>query len=479
MGESLKRKTLRGTIWSSVERFSVQGIQFVVMIIMARVLTPDDYGLVGMLTIFIAVSQSLIDSGFSQAIIRKLDRSQTDNSTAFYFNIAVGIILYFVLFFCAPLIARFYQQPLLIPLTRVIGLGLIFNSLAVVQRALLSVDLDFKTQAKASLIGALLSGAIGIWMAYTGYGVWAIAIQQIANLAIVTTGLWLLSGWKPSRVYSWASFKALFGFGSKLMLSGLLNTFFENIYLIVIGKVYKASDLGYFTRAQNFSSLISSNTTGILQRVTYPVLCSIQNDDERLREAYRKLLRLAAFIIFPLLIGLGAVGHPLIQTLLTDKWLYSATLLIPLCLSGMWYPVHAINLNLLQVKGRSDLFLRLEVIKKILAVIVLCITIPLGLLPMCWGMVVTSIIALIINTHYTDKLIGLGFFKQMKDLCPSLLLSLIMGVVVYATMHYLSVSPIVDLLIGFSEAIAIYAGCSLLFRFKEWEYIKSLRNERQ
>lgn len=479
MGESLKRKTLKGTIWSSVERFSVQGIQFIVMIIMARVLTPDDYGLVGMLAIFIAVSQSLIDSGFSQAIIRKLDRSQTDNSTAFYFNIAVGVILYAVLFFCAPLIAEFYQQPLLTPLTRIIGLGLIFNSLAVVQRALLTVDLDFKTQAKASLAGAVLSGTIGIWMAYAGFGVWAIAIQQIANLAVVTIGLWLLSGWKPSWVYSWSSFRKLFGFGSKLMISGLLNTAYENIYPIVIGKVYNASDLGYFTRAQNFSSLISSNTTGILQRVTYPVLCSIQNDDTRLREAYRKLLRLAAFIIFPILVGLGSVGRPLIQVLLTDKWLFSATLLIPLCLTGMWYPVHAINLNLLQVKGRSDLFLRLEIIKKILGVIVLCITVPMGLIPMCWGMLVTSILALLINTHFTDKLIRFGFLKQMKDLCPALILSLVMGVIVYTTMHYLSVSPIVDLLIGFAEAIVIYVGVSILFRFKEWEYIKSLRNERQ
>lgn len=477
MAESLKRKTLKGTIWSSVERFSVQGIQFAVMIIMARVLTPDDYGLVGMLAIFIAISQSLIDSGFSQALIRKLDRSQTDNSTVFYFNIAVGIVLYLALFFCAPLIARFYTQPLLIPLTRLIGLGLIFNSLAVVQRALLTVELDFKTQAKASLIGALLSGVTGIWMAYNGYGVWSIAVQQIVNLGVVTLALWILSHWKPAWSYSWKSFRELFGFGSKLMLSGLLNTAFENIYLIVIGKVYKAADLGYFTRAQNFSSLISANTTGILQRVTYPVLCSIQNDDDRLRDAYRKLLRLAAFIIFPLLVGLGAVGRPLILTLLTDKWLFSATLLIPLCLSGMWYPVHAINLNLLQVKGRSDLFLRLEVIKKLVAVCVLCITIPMGLLPMCWGMVLTSIIALIINTHYTGKLIGLGFFKQMKDLLPSLILSLIMGVAVYTTMHYISVSPIVDLLIGFFEAIAIYAGCSILFRFKEWGYIKSLRNE--
>lgn len=474
MGESLKRQTVKGTLWSSVERFSVQGIQFVVMIVMARILTPSDYGLVGMLAIFIAVSQSLIDSGFSQALIRKQDRSETDNSTVFFFNIGVGAILYLILFLSAPLIAGFYNEPMLCALTRVIGLGLVFNSLAVVQRALLTVTLDFKTQAKASLIGAVLSGALGIWMAYDGYGVWSIVAQHLCNLALVTVFLWIFSKWRPIWRYSWQSFRELFGFGSKLLASGLLDTAFRNIYLIVIGKIYKASDLGFFTRGQQFSDLISSNLTGILQRVTYPVLCTIQEEDSRLREAYGKILRLSAFVIFPLMAGVAGVSKPLVVSLLTEKWIFTATLLVPLCLAGMWYPVHAINLNLLQVKGRSDLFLRLEIIKKAVTVVILCVTVPFGLIPMCWGMLANSLIALIINTHYTGRLINLGFLRQMKDLFTSLSLSLIMGGAVYTTMEFLSVSSIAALSIGIAESVMIYAILAVLLRSRELKELLDL-----
>ncbi|MBD5261936.1 MAG: lipopolysaccharide biosynthesis protein [Bacteroides sp.] len=474
MAESLKNKTVKGTIWSTLERFSVQGIQFIVMIIMARILTPEDYGLVGMLAIFIAVSQSLIDSGFSQALIRKQDRSEIDNSTVFYFNIGVGIILYLILFICAPLIASFYNEPQLIPITRVIGLSLVFNSLAVVQRALLTVRLDFKTQAKATFVGAVLSGAIGITMAYTGFGVWAIVWQQISNLVTVTILLWVLSHWKPVWAYSWKSFKELFGFGSKLLASGLLDTIFRNLYLIVIGKFFRASDLGYYTRAHQFTDFASSNITGIFQRVTYPVLCTIQDDDVRLRDVYRRLLKTSAFIIFPLMMGLAAVAKPMVISFLTEKWLFSAVLIQILCFSQMWYPVHAINLNLLQVKGRSDLFLKLEIIKKIITVIILCITLPLGLIPMCVGMIFNSISALIINTHYTGKLISLGFFRQMKDLLPTLLLSLATGAIVYATVTYIPMESWLALSIGVIEGILLYAGVAKLLNFPEFSELISI-----
>lgn len=441
---------------------------------MARILTPADYGLVGMLAIFLAISQSIIDSGFSQALIRKQDRSEIDNSTVFYFNIGVGIVLYAILFFAAPLIADFYKQPILIPLTRLIGLSLILNSLAVVQRALLTIKLDFKTQAKASLAGAIISGGIGIWMAYTGFGVWAIVWQQLINLAVVTILLWILSHWKPILAYSWKSFKELFNFGSKLLASGLLDTVYKNLYLIVIGKVFKASDLGYYTRATQFTDFASSNVTGIFQRVTYPVLCEIQNDDARLADVYRRLLKTSAFIVFPLMLGLGAIAKPMVLSFLTDKWLFSAVLIQILCFSQMWYPVHAINLNLLQVKGRSDLFLRLEIIKKILGVAMLCITLPMGLIPMCWGMVANSIIALIINTHYTGKLINLGFLRQMRDLLPSLLLSLSVGGIVYLTVTLLPISSWLALSIGVIEGVVVYTALAKILRFSEFSELISI-----
>lgn len=474
MAESLKNKAVKGTLWSTLERFSVQGIQFVVMIIMARLLTPEDYGLVGMLAIFIAVSQSLIDSGFSQALIRKQDRSEVDNSTVFYFNIGVGIILYFLLFFSAPLIARFYNEPILTPITRAIGLSLVFNSLVVVQRALLTVRLDFKTQAKASLSGAVISGVVGIWMAYAGFGVWAIVWQQISNLAIITVILWILSKWKPVWAYSWKSFRELFGFGSKLLASGLLDTVYRNMYLIVIGKVFKAADLGYYTRAHQFSDFASSNITGIFQRVTYPVLCTIQDDDARLSDVYRRLLRTSAFIIFPLMLGLAAVAKPMVLAFLKEQWLFTTVLLQILCLSQMWYPVHAINLNLLQVKGRSDLFLRLEIIKKVLGVTMLCITLPFGLIAMCWGMLANSIIALIINTHYTGKLIHLGFLAQMHDLLPTLLLSFATGVVVYATVTFIPMHPWLALGVGMVEGAAIYVAAAKFLGFSEFSELVAI-----
>lgn len=474
MAESLKKKTVRGVLWSTLERFSVQGIQFVVMIIMARMLTPNDYGLVGMLSVFIAISQSLVDSGFSQALIRKQDRTEVDNSTVFYFNLVVGLILYGVLFVSAPYIAEFYNEPQLVNITRVIGLSVLFNSLVVVQRAILTIKIDFKTQAKAALTAAISSGIVGIWMAASGYGVWSIVVYQLINLGVNVLMIWTLSHWRPQWAYSWKSFHLLFGFGSKLLVSGVIDTLYRNIYLIVIGKVFSTSDLGYYTRAHQFTDFPSSNLTGIIQRVTYPVLCSIQNEDVRLSEVYRRFLRISAFVIFPLMMGLASVAKPLILTLLKEQWLFSATLLSIICLSMMWYPIHAINLNLLQVKGRSDLFLKLEIYKKIVGVIILCITIPMGLIAMCIGSFFTSMIALIINTYYTGQLIQVGFSRQMRDLMPTFLLSVSMGGIVYLTINILSIHPLVQLGIGIIIGVLYYVLFAFLFKFTEFKEILQL-----
>ena len=408
-----------------------------------------------MLTIFIAISQTLVDSGFSQALIRKQDRTETDNSTVFYFNIAAAALLYLILALCAPLIAYFYNEPQLTELTRVIGLSIVISSFAGVQRALLTVDIDFRTQAKASLTAAMVSGAVGIAMAYSGFGVWAIVWFQLTNQAVNCLLLWLLSKWRPRWLFSWRSFRELFSFGSKLAASALLETLYSNIYLLVIGKVFKASDLGYYTRAQQFASFPSSNLTGILQRVTFPVLCTIQDDDERLRSVYRRFLRLSAFVVFPLMVGLAVVAHPLVLLLLKEQWIFAATLLSILCFSMMWYPIHAINLNLLMVKGRSDLFLKLEIIKKFIGVGILCITVPLGLIPMTVGSIVICILCLAVNTHYTGRLIHVGFWMQMRDICPSLLYSLTMGAVVWL-ITMLFASSWLQLIVGVLSGAAYY-----------------------
>lgn len=473
MEESLKNKTVKGIVWSSIERFSVQGIQFLVMIVMARLLTPKDYGLVGMVAIFIAVAQSLVDSGFSQALIRKQNRTETDNSTVFYFNIVVGILLYLVLFAIAPWVADFYNSPELTALMRVICLSVVFNSFVVVQRALLTVNIDFKTQAKASLTAAVVSGVIGIGMAYSGFSYWSIVAQQLVNLGLNTLLLWIFTRWRPRWIYSWGSFRELFTFGSKLMFSGLLDVVYRNMYLLVIGKVFTASSLGYYTRANQFAEFPSSNLTGIMQRVTYPVLCQIQDDDERLAQIYRRFLRLSAFLIFPLLVGLSAVAEPFVLLLLKEQWLFAATLLQIICFAMMWYPIHAINLNLLQVKGRSDLFLRLEIIKKAIAVLILCVTIPMGLIAMCVGQILSSLIALIINTNYTGKLIQVGFLRQMRDLLPTLLLSLSMWGVVYGITSCLS-GTILQLIVGIVAGMVYYIALSALFHFPELKELYSI-----
>jgi teichuronic acid exporter len=448
-------------LWSTIERFSVQGIQFVLQIVMARILSPEDYGLVGMLAIFMAIGQSFIDSGFSNALIQKNDRTELDCSTVFYFNIAIGVICYFILFFTAPLIAVFYNAPVLTQLTKVMALNLLFNSLAVVQRAKLTIKVDFKTQAKASFTAVVVSGVVGVILAYKGAGVWSLAAQSVINTCLNVLLLWILTGWHPLLQYSWVSFKSLFSFGSKLLLSGLLDTVYKNLYTIVIGKKFKAADLGYYTRADQFCQFPSSNLTGILQRVTFPILSDLQDNDEQLKQLYRKYLRLSAYCIFPLMMGLAAVGKPFILLLLTDKWSGIVPFLQILCFSYMWYPVHAINLNLLQVKGRSDLFLRLEIIKKIIGVIILCITLPLGILQMCIGSVISSFTSLFINTYYTGKILHINFFTQMKDLFPSFCYSVSMFVLVFFTVNLIK-QNILALTVGIVLGFTYYVLISIL-----------------
>lgn len=473
MSDSLRSKTVKGVVWSSIERFSTQGVQFLIMIIMARLLTPKDYGLIGMLAIFLAVAQSLIDSGFSQALIRKQNRTDVDNSTVFYFNIVVSSVLYLILFIAAPFVADFYNQPELTSVMRIVCLGVILNSLAVVQRALLTVRIDFKTQAKASLSAAVISGCIGIVLAYCGFGVWSLVVQQLLNLSVNTLLLWIFSKWRPIAVFSWKSFHELFAFGSKMLASGLLDTLYRNIYPIVIGKLFSASSLGHYTRAQHFSEFPSSNVTGIIQRVTYPILCGIQDETERLEAVYRKFLKLSAFIIFPLMIGMSAVARPFIDIVLGKQWGFCGQLLQIICFAMMWYPIHAINLNLLQVKGRSDLFLRLEIIKKILGITVLCITAPFGLVVMCYGQIFNSIVALVINTYYTGKLINVGFIRQMKDLLPTILLSLTMFGAILLVNGFIEVN-MHRLVIGVLVGIIVYASGSYIFKFKELQTLFSL-----
>ena len=460
-------------MWSSIDRFSTQGIQFVFSILIARQLLPSDYGVVAMLGIFLAVSQTFIDSGFGTALIRKIDRTDTDFSTVFYFNIVVAAFFYLVLWFAAPYIAAFYEIPLLEDVTRVVALTLIFSSLSGVQNAKLSIAIDFKTRAKISVSVTLLTGAIGLWMAYNGYGVWALVVQSVFASLLGTVLLWCLVRWIPKRTFSWQSFREMFSFGSKLLASALLDTIYNNMYTLIIGKFFSSATLGLYSRASSLARYPSSNITGVLQGVTFPVLSSIQNEPERLAGAYKRFLRLSAFVIFPSMIGLAAVADPLIRLVLTDKWEGCIYLLQIVCFSMMWYPIHAINLNLLQVKGRSDFFLKVEIIKKIQGVIVLCITVPMGIVAMCYGRVVSSLLCLIYNTYYTQKLIGYGYVAQMKDLFHILVHALVMGVGVWCIVQAFD-SLWLQLSVGVVAGMVYYIAGAYLMRFEELQELLGL-----
>lgn len=475
---SLKQKTKYGLIWSSIERFGTQGVQFIFGIILARLLSPEAYGIIAMPLVFLAIAQCFIDSGFGNALIRKPELKEEDLSTAFYFNIAVGVVCYLLLFLTSPLIADFFNTPILSKILKVTALATLFNPLCTVQQTILTRKIDFKTQAKISVSSQLLTGVVGIFLAIKGYGVWALVFQQVAGSTLRTILLWVLTKWYPKTGWSKDSLQYLWGFGSKMLASGLLDTAYNNITPIIIGRYFNAADLGNYTRAQNFSQLPSSNLTGVLQRVTFPVLSSIQDDDERLRVNYRKILKLAAFCIFPLMVGLASVSDPFIRLLIGDKWEGCIPLLSIICLGMMWYPIHAINLNLLQVKGRSDLFLKLEIIKKIFGVLILLASIPFGIIYMACAGVAGSLFSLVVNTYYTGKIINVGFWMQMKDLLPILLSCLLMACVIIAINLFVT-NLILELALDLIFGVIVYFICSKMLMKEELEEIKRMLPKRK
>ena len=464
--KSLKQKATIGILWSFVDQFATQGISFLIGIILARILFPSDYGLIGMLSIFMAIAQTFINSGFGSALVQKADRTETDFSTVFYFNLGIGLLFYFLLFITAPLIANFYKVPILEPITKVFSLNFIFNALSIIPRTKLLINVDFKTQTKISIISIVVSGSVGVILALTGFGVWALVFQSLAGSICQTALFWLLTRWSPLFVFSKESFRGLFGYGSKLLASGLLNTIYNNIYMIVIGKAFSASDLGYYSRAQQMQSLPVENITGAIQRVTFPIFCSIQDDDTRLIAAYRKLIRVASFVIFPIMFFLVSIAKPLIVILITEKWLPAVDLFRILCFVGIWYPIHAINLNILQAKGRSDLFLRLEIWKKVLGISVLIVTIPLGLRIMVIGQAFSSFACLFLNTYYTGKYFNYGIVKQLKDIFIFLIVAIsLCGITLFAIQSFYS--NWMQLFIGTLLYTGIYFTISKLFKFKE------------
>ena len=455
MEENLKQKTKKGLYWSAASNFANQGMRFVFGLILARLLSPDAYGVIGMLTVFLCVVQVFIDCGFSQALIAKQDRTQTDFSTEFYFNIGVGLIGYCLLFISAPFIADFYNMPLLTSVLRVVGLGVIINSLCVVQSAQFAIRLDFKTPAKLAVITNMFSGVVGIFLAYCGYGVWALVFQQIAGNFLNGILLWILAGWRPTIEFSKDSLKYLWSYGSKILASSIIQQVYDNLYPLVIGKFFSARQLGLYSRAQGFATLPSSNVSGILGSVTFPILSKINNDTPRLMRIYRQMIKTAAFIVFPLMLGLFAISDPLVKVLLNRQWYDCILILQLLCCALLWQPISAINLSILKVIGRTDILLKLEIIKRIAGIVSIVCSVPFGIIGMCIGYIILYLFCFILNTIYISKTTDTPLFVYFKDIVPPLLASISMGGVVLGIISLIE-SNLISLIVGIIAGILCY-----------------------
>ncbi|MCG7345453.1 lipopolysaccharide biosynthesis protein [Sporosarcina sp. ACRSL] len=466
---SLKSKTIIGVFWSFMDLMANHGIQFGVQIILARLLLPEHFGLIGMILVLIAVSNAIVDSGFSQALIRDQHTTQEDYSTVFYFNLFISLVLYGLLFSTANMISVFFEEPQLTNIIRVISLVLIINSLAIIQKAMLVKKVDFKTLTKVSFIAVITSGSLTIFLAMSGFGVWSLVINMIALQSVQTGLLWYFNKWIPSLTFKVQSFKKFYSFGYKLLISGLIDTFFYYSYFVIIGRMYHINQLGYYTKAVNMKDLASFAIVSTVQRVTYPVLSSIQQEKERLKYGFKSVIKISAFINFPLMVGLAAVAKPLFIVVFGEKWIPSVTYFQLLCFAGMLYPLHSINLNVLQVKGRSDLILLLEIIKKSLLAIMIILSILLGfgIIGLIWTAVINSFVSFLLNSYFSAREIEYSSIEQIKDLLPSFLISFCMGIVVFLVGNMIDGNHLLQLISQITIGIAIYIIISKIVRVQE------------
>lgn len=461
---SLKAQASKGVLWVAVERFGQQILQAVIFIILARLLTPEDFGLIAMLMIFFAISQSFIDSGLGQALIREKEITDQDRSTVFWFNLLLSVVFYGLLYLAAPGIAEFYDRPELVNLTRVMGLAVIFFGVAIVQRSEMTQQLEFKKQAYAQIPAVLIAGSVSITMAYLDYGVWSLVAQYLLVAACSSIALWLLQPTNIRMHFDKKSFLNLFGFGYKLLLSGLLNTTFQHIYKLVIGKFFTAATLGFYTQAQKLQTMASKNLSMIIQKVTYPLLSKTADDPIRLKRGYRQVIQSSSFVIFPGMLLLILLAEPIMEFILGKQWLEAAPFLRIICLSGILYHLHAINLNILKVLGRSDLFLKLEIIKKVNVVIAIIIGIQFGIYGLLIGQVISSYVALFINTWYTSKFLGYSLIEQLEDVLKVLILSIPLVLIVGLFQLLVPISSLLMLIIVLIFSGFIYLSSNLIYR---------------
>lgn len=474
MAQSVRSSLVHGMAWNFLENILLKGVAFVIGIILARLLSPSDYGLIGMLAIFIAISNVFIKGGFSKALIQKKDCEPKDYSTVFVVNIVVSAFLYIVLFFCAPLIAKFYNEPILIPLTRVVSINLVLGSVNIVQRTQLTAKVDFKSLAKINVTASIVSGIIGVVLAYCGFGVWALVAQTLSSTVVNMVMLPFFSKWKASLYFSKESFKRLFAFGSKLLATETVSILVDNISTICIGRFYKKEQLGLYTRAHGFPEIIYSTIYSVLGNVTFPVMSKLQDDRDHLVSLYRRSLYYTALVVFPIMVLCAILARPMVSVLLTDKWLGCVAMMQWFFLSRMFTPLSALNLNVLNAIGRSDLFLKVDFSKIPIKLIILAITIPISVEAIVIGFFITCAICYVINAYMPGKLFGYGVWEQLKD-WKMIFLSVAITTIIVYLFTLIVTNKYVLLVGGLTLGAVIYLGCCLLFKMIDESIMDSIK----
>ncbi|MGL4865416.1 MAG: lipopolysaccharide biosynthesis protein [Cetobacterium sp.] len=477
MEKNLKTKVVSSLIWKLLERTGVQGVQFVIQIVLARLLSPKDYGVIAIIMIFIALANVFIQSGFSIALIQKKDTDDVDYSSVFYLSLGLAGVLYIILYICAPTIANFYKMSELVNILRVLSLTLFLGAFNSIQNVFIAKTFDFKKQFFSSLIGIVCSGILGIVLAYEGFGIWTLVYQQLMNQLLICLVLLIIVKWRPKLLFSFERIKKLFIFGSKLLLSSLLDTLYMNLTSLVIGKFYSPSMLGYYNRGNQFPQLIISNFNGAIQSVMFPTLAAEQHNRLRVKEIVRRSIVTSSYIVFPLMIGLIAISEPLIKLLLTDKWLECIPYLRIFCLSYALWPIHTANLQAINAIGRSDIFLKLEIIKKIIGLIILVISLKYGVFAIAIGVLISGILASFINGYPNKKLLDYAYLEQVKDVLPSLILSSIMGVIIMLLSRF-NLSNLILILFQILVGVTVYLGLSYSLKLECFIYIlKTLKRK--
>jgi O-antigen/teichoic acid export membrane protein len=468
---SLKSKTINALIWNSIQRFGVLLLSFLCNLVLARLLSPSDFGSIAMLSLFIELSRIFIDSGFGAAIIQKKNITQKDLSTIFFWNLTVSVILVIILYFSAPAIAEFYQIPLLEDILRIQSISLIINSFCIIQTCKLTKELKFKILSVRGIFSALAGSLIAIVMAFFNYGVWSLVAKELIAGIVSVFLLWAIVKWRPVLIFSWTSFKELFSYGSKLLLSSLINTLYMNIQTLVIGRFFSAKDLGYYSQANKLESLSATSLTTIVGQVTFPVFSSISDDYERLKDVVRKNMKTINFMAFPLLIFLIIIAKPLIVFLFTDKWLNSVPFFQILCINGMLSPLNTANTQIFKAIGRSDIYFKLQLIKRIVGIGIILYSVQFGIMAMMWATAIVSYVFYAINLYFTHRYFIYSVSEQLKDIIPIFIVSLLSGGITYFLLFQINLANIMTLLTGIVLFSAFYIGLSHICKIDGLKYI--------